>query len=299
MAADMRRSALPPTTVDQRHVAADVETAPARNRDDGLLRPVPEPEGSARAERSGAPHSLGLVYSETSGQEAREAWIRLGRKRRLGRMRRGVVGTALIMGRLAPLHDHWCAFITTTYRNDADYSPRHISDFCKRMRRYLERENIVARYVWVLELTRAGKAHYHMAVWLPNGTKLPKPDEEGWWPHGSTRIEKARRPVGYLIKYTSKGTEDDRVPKGARLWGCGGLQRDGRAELRWRLLPGYVQRDTQPGEHVIRFKGVGGWLNLATGQWWPPALPTFRDGEISWEEWKCSTPGLAAADTLT
>jgi len=37
---------------------------------------------------------------------------------------------------------------------------------------------------------------------------LPKPDKQGWWPHGMPKIESCRKQsVGYLIKYATKGQQ--------------------------------------------------------------------------------------------
>jgi hypothetical protein len=55
------------------------------------------------------------------------------------------------------------------------------------------------------------------------------------------------------------------------------------------MLPGYVQRECQAGDHVIRFRGVGGWVNLQTGQWWPPALAYLdEDRRIQFKVWQPS-----------
>ena len=68
-------------------------------------------------------------------------------------------------------------------------------------------KGIFIHYVWVLELTKRGRPHYHVLFWLPRGISMPKADKQGWWRHGMTNTVPARSPVGYLCKYTSKGID--------------------------------------------------------------------------------------------
>lgn len=158
---------------------------------------------------------------------------------RLRRMRGSVQSAAQLLQEEAQAHGHRCkaAMLTLTYRPEVDWSPRHVTGLLKNVREWHKRRGHVCRYAWVLELTEAGRPHYHVLFWLPRGLTLPKPDKQGWWPHGMTRIEWARSPVGYLVKYASKGIDGDELPKGARLSGCGGLSGAARAVRSWRLCP--------------------------------------------------------------
>jgi hypothetical protein len=167
------------------------------------------------------------------------------------------------------------AMITPTYRDIDAWSGRHVSTLLRSIRRYLLARGHKLRYVWVSELQARGAVHYHLVVWLPKGVTLPKPDKAGWWPHGSTRIEWARKPVGYLTKYATKGGDGEtEFPKGLRLHGRGGLDELQRRVVSWWCLPRYV-RDAFPiiGWRVVRAPG-GGWLNQDTGgyceAWRPP-----------------------------
>ena len=241
-----------------------------------------EPQGPAQASVASCA-ALGLVNTETSPPSHSQAWAAFGRARRLGRTKRAVIGAADIIERSCSSDRFYRVMITPTYRPGVVWSPLQISYLIERMRKFLLRRGVLPRYVWVLELTRAGNPHYHVVVWLPKGVMLPKPDQAGWWPHGSTRIEAARRPVAYLAKYVSKGT-DGPLPKGARLRGCGGLESDGRAMLRWKLLPLYVRRETEPGERCIRPRGLGGWVSTVSGQYWPSPIPRVVDGRVIFEE---------------
>ena len=162
--------------------------------------------------------------------------------------------------------------LTTTYRPNAEWSARHITRLVKCARDWYARQGQKLHYEWVLELTKAGIPHYHLILWVPRHLMLPHADTRGWWPHGSTRTEVARNPVGYLAKYASKGCADCynivtgerlRVPHGARICGAGGLGAVGTAELRWWMTPLWFRERHQaivdvkrvPGGYVIRSTG--------------------------------------------
>lgn len=185
-----------------------------------------------------------------------------------------------------------CLMVTLTYRgtND-DWQPRHIADFMKRVRRWLQSRDLACRYVWVAELQGRGVIHYHVALWVPAGVRLPMPDRPGvewreaagstvgaegpylllsdrpWWVHGMTRIEVARAAVPYLLKYLSKQTSKTfgRFPRGARIFGVGGLDHAHRRARRWLGLPAFVQGNSSiydewrraPRDGMRR----GGWLS--------------------------------------
>lgn len=187
---------------------------------------------------------------------------------RLRRMRRSVLTSARLMrDQVRPgfRPGRW-AMVTLTYRPDVEWDRRHVSNILHLVRRYLRTRGYALRYVWVLELTKAGKPHYHIAVELPKGITLPKPDKRGWWPHGSTRIEWARHVLGYLAKYVSKGSPEARFPRGARISGVGGLDDQAKREKRWWMAPAYVREQFGEGANPFRAPG-GGWLCRFSGEW--------------------------------
>jgi hypothetical protein len=155
--------------------------------------------------------------------------------------------------------------VTLTYANEWLFEKRQVTAFLKHCREYLKARGHGFRYVWVMELTKAGVPHYHVVIWLPRGITLPKPDKRGWWPWGHTRIEWARKPVGYLIKYASKAEADAKFPKGARLHGRGGLSLSGRLRVSWRRLPEYI-RDVWGTDHKPTRAEGGGWISRLTGE---------------------------------
>ena len=128
---------------------------------------------------------------------------------------------------------------------------------------------------------RSRAPHYHPLIWLPKGLTLPKPDKQGWWPHGSTRIEYARNPIGYIAKYASKGTDSEfSFPPGARIHGSGGLSGSGLLESRWLKLPAWAREHSQPSDKLRRRIG-GGILNPDTGEMLlTPWRVLFKGGEV-------------------
>lgn len=163
-----------------------------------------------------------------------------------------------------------CLMVTLTYAGDnSDWNPKHVSAFMDHVRKWCGRKGIACRYVWVAELQKRGVIHYHVALWVPRGFVLPKPDKQGWWPHGMTRIEVARAAVPYLLKYLSKGKGDTlgSFPKGARIYGVGGLEHALRRARRWLGLPAFVQARSDTQDDWRRATG-GGWIS-PTGEHFP------------------------------
>jgi|GEM_PF-3093973 len=193
---------------------------------------------------------------------------------RLKRMRASVLESArLIEEQLAASGFRFKpAMLTLTYREDAEYSSKQVSALLQHIRKWLKRHGApFVAYIWVMELTKRGRPHYHVIIWLPKGLSLPKPDKQGWWPWGHTRIEWARSAVGYLVKYASKlqgqGNEvqSTKFPKGSRLHGNGGLDTLRRRVRRWRLFPQWVREQFNFDDDPMRAEG-GGFTSRLTGK---------------------------------
>lgn len=225
---------------------------------------APSEAGQAVPDAKPPPGLVNTQQVERPSQGSLEIDTRLAR---LARMKRSTLTTtrlsladALRGGKRVK-----SAMLTLTYRDDVEWSPGHVSGLLRHLRQWAERRGEVIPYVWVAELTQRGRMHYHVLLSLPRGLTLPKPDKQGWWPHGHTRIEWARKPAGYLAKYASKGTIEDRYPKGARIYGSGGLGELVRLARSWLMLPRSIRELCQPEHRVVRAKG-GGWLSRATGE---------------------------------
>lgn len=220
--------------------------------------------------------------SETPGHPSPEEACLLVSRRdsRLKHMRRAVITSARLHRDECPRHRP--AMLTLTYRDGVDWSPRHISELLTHIRKWCRRRGHDLRYTWVAELTKRRRIHYHIVLFLPRGLTLPKPDKQGWWKHGSTRIEWARHAVGYIAKYASKGTDElDAFPRGVRIHGTGGLSDGARNERCWWLSPSYI-RQTWSMEDRPRRAAGGGWVARATGEWLPSAytLAAFVPGGV-------------------
>lgn len=223
----------------------------------------------ALATQSGA--AAGLV---TTGTSDTRRFIPRGviseeqqRAKRLRKMKQNVITSARLHVEEAGqggFRGRW-AMLTLTYRDSEKWVAKQVTELLKCLRQYASRSGFPCRYTWVLELTKRGRPHYHVLVWLPKGRTLPKPDKQGWWKYGLTRIEWARNAVGYLAKYASKGIEDfSCIPSGARLSGFGGLNKQSRVELRWWKLPGWLRKTWNEICDVARVSG--GYVKRTTGE---------------------------------
>lgn len=174
--------------------------------------------------------------------------------RRIARMRRAVWGSAHWLQRGARSKAR-CWFVTLTYRPGREWASWHVSGYIEALRKWCKKREATFRYVWVAELQGRGAMHYHVAVWLPSGLSLPLPDKSRMWDHGMSNRAIAIAPIGYLMKYVSKGdTPMHHFPKGARIYGTGGLCADGRATRQWLNLPEWAKRVHGVGE-LQRFQG--------------------------------------------
>lgn len=193
-------------------------------------------------------------------------------------MRKGIVTAAELLKDAYP--GRKAAMLTLTYADADAWRPGHIKELLRHVRQYLHRRGHGFPYVWVAELQKRGAIHYHICFWLPRGVKLPKPDQRGWWLHGSSRIEWARKPVGYMVKYASKGCDGLRLPDSARMHGCGGLDRDKRNTRAYRMAPAWVRECFEEDDQPRRAVG-GGWFSKIRGDWLPsPWLVSYQGGKV-------------------
>jgi hypothetical protein len=168
---------------------------------------------------------------------------------------------------------YYPVFITLTYRDQNDWDAKDISklvdNYRKDWKQRLGRDPSHFRYVWVAEMQKRGVIHYHLLLWCPRGKSLHKPDD-GWWDKGMSNIVGVRKGVvGYLSKYLSKGSkpaDNEGVavyfPKGARIFGMGGLSSADRSKIAYKKLPKYVRRVFDYGERVEKI--VGGYKQGTT-----------------------------------
>jgi hypothetical protein len=221
----------------------------------------------ARHARTAAVDSPGLVSSQTSGIQhpgsPPGSFLVDREKTRLKRLHNSVLTAARLHVQERP---KWrVAMLTLTYRPDVSWSPGQVSGCMRGIRQWLKRRNVQVRHVWVQEFTKKGRPHYHILLWLPLGLTLPKPDKQGWWPYGMTKIEWAKNAVGYIAKYASKGDSLQLPAKGARMHGSGGLTGVALLEQRWWKLPTWLRSSVKASDGVRRRPG-GGFLDPGSGE---------------------------------
>lgn len=175
---------------------------------------------------------------------------------RLKRMKRRVCKAAELHQKSATLRP---AMVTLTYAQADAWGPKHISEALKRVRQWMARRGHAFRYVWTAELQERGAVHYHVVAWLPSGRgeKPPFWDQQGWWPHGSSRSEYAEKPIGYIVKYASKVNSKDRLPCGARMHGSGGFTAAERQQMAHHCRPTWLRQLSQIGHKIKRVQGGG------------------------------------------
>lgn len=225
--------------------------------------------GNPPPRSGGGARGLGLVSNETT--VPRQSIILDNKAQRLRRMKCVVGHSARLLHFSA--HGERAArrwnlkLVTLTYRPGVRWQREHVSYFVRRLRKWCEQSGVRCRFVWVAELQKRGVIHYHVVLWLPRGLFFTAPDRCGWWPHGMSNVKSVRSSaVGYLLKYASKCESKDvgRFPKGARLYGAGGLSSEDRRHVRYWRAPFWV-RDALTGLADIR-KVVGGYVDAVTGE---------------------------------
>jgi hypothetical protein len=149
----------------------------------------------------------------------------------------------------------YAAMMTLTYRPGVEWQRCHVSSLLDALSKWAARRNFSIPYVWVAELQERGAVHYHVILWLPVRVMIPMPDKRGWWPHGSTKVERARRAVSYITKYASKGDIGTKFPRGLRLWGAGGLCGEGREWRTWLRRPAWLRRSVDRFVRLTRLPG--------------------------------------------
>lgn len=224
-------------------------------------------------------HGKGCAVAAAVLRDARGLLVPDSERARVARLRRGIGFAARAHGvseRGRRSDVPWMVTLTYAGTND-QWRPEHITRAINLYRDWCKRVGVPCRYVWVAELQQRGVIHYHLCCWLPLGRRMPKWDlsvsrhhaSRCWWPHGWAHRVVARNAVPYLMKYMSKGSAGTlgSFPKGARVYGVGGLEHALRRARRWLGLPGFVQARSSLHDSWRRAPG-GGWCD-ADGVIWP------------------------------
>jgi len=218
--------------------------------------------------------SPGLVLSPTSFSPSFIS-PQLRHQDRVKRLRRTILNTGnLLQSRIdAPFYRY--VMVTLTYAPAYNWQAWHVSGYLKSVRQYLKQKHKITKlhYMWVMELQKKGKPHYHLLLRLPRGIKLPMPDkgyddQMPMWGLGSCRIEFAKHAVGYLAKYVSKGCDAAadyrKIPRGARLHGASQLDKSETVIRQWWNLPSWVRKTVNTITACSRV--TGGYVKKSTGE---------------------------------
>ena len=181
-------------------------------------------------------------------------------KKRLRTARKKIKVLAKEYRRIAKEKGLYAVAVTLTYAREKDFCPKHISRFINCLRAKLKRQGHQLPYIWVLE--RAGVLHYHLAVWLPRGSKLDPADLAKWWPWGRTWNEACRK-VSAWIHYLSKRGSKTELPSGARVFGSGGLDVKAKEVVQRSMLPLWLKAVLPPNAMIKRVRKLG-WVNVDT-----------------------------------
>jgi hypothetical protein len=210
--------------------------------------------------------AAGLVQPKTTFQTGDKIPFSLSKPdcnlRRIKRLRTHLSAASRVMGLADPGFRAMVPWmVTLTYADDAKWASGHIAGAMQAFRHWHRKKGLgeAVRAVRVAELTKRGRVHYHLVIWLPPGVSMPHWDRDQsnrarFWCHGSTKSERLRSHVGYLMKYLSKMGEFHEFPKGLRAYGVSGLSTCARSVRAWYGMPEWVRRSYGVGE-VRRIKG--------------------------------------------
>jgi hypothetical protein len=246
--------------------------------------------GASEGRAEGAPTKLD-PYKTNQAARSREVLEIDVYSSRVRKLSKAVRNSAHILDSAAHVdeqHVRWRRlFVTLTYRDDGMWKPGQMTLFSQAVRDWFKRSCNGTRFrmVWVMELTKRGRPHYHCMIWVRARDYFPNPHKAGWWPHGFAHVLSSKvhinRPVAYMAKYASKFTAEQakHVPKGARLYGVNGATPEGKRVIRWWRAPLFA-REAMGGAADIR-KVKGGYVNRVTGEflvseWKVTILPSGR-----------------------
>ena len=138
--------------------------------------------------------------------------------------------------------------ITLTYKPDHEPKKEEWTLAMSKFRKWYKNAHCTStlpNILWVRELTKKGKLHYHAVI---NGNYPGKWDKIGIWPHGMSQTKQGKGDAcaAYLLKYASK--LDSKLTgefKHWRLYGFTGLSQYERRTISYQMLPEWI-RSTYP-----------------------------------------------------
>jgi hypothetical protein len=150
---------------------------------------------------------------------------------------------------------------TLTYPDNGSWGANDLRAFRSRM----DAEVGAQEYYWVGELQKRGVIHYHYMTLWQAGCRWDKNAVEEWWGKGIVWVTYPVEKPGYLVKYLSKGSDDERgkFPKGARIFGWSQRLLDEltdaeRSDRRRGILPRWVVTEVGSSANYNDCRYVGG-----------------------------------------
>jgi len=201
-------------------------------------------------------HSELVRMIETSAAKKIEIRKKINKNKKKSR------STITEQSRYAKLNHLKAVAVTLTYSDRNEYSKKNITAFINNLRRILKNYGCSFPYVWTLEY--ASHLHYHLILWLPRDFILEKKRLSTLWKWGSTWIESCKSPIGWG-RYISKFDCLEKLPRGARSFGSGGLDKVGRTAVARAGLPQWLIKLLPKDEYAVPCSG-GGRVNPSTGE---------------------------------
>lgn len=143
------------------------------------------------------------------------------RRRRIARLRQRVWLAVELLVRVMGVLGGRLVMSTLTYESDGAWRPGQVSLYVRSLRE----DSDVRYYVWVAELTKRGRVHYHVIFLLPDKERWVKPGRAGgnWLWGDVTWVTDGVKKPWYIMKYLQKGLKKDgkaqHYPKGCRICG--------------------------------------------------------------------------------
>ena len=175
--------------------------------------------------------------------------------------------------RIAKVKNLRAVSLTLNYDQASAFCKQDVSKFISALRMKLRRQGHTLPYVWVLEQAPLN-LHFHLMLWLPRGFSLGFAELSRLWKCGSTWVA-STQVVKAWCKYISKCETKENLPVGARMYGVGGLDAEGKNSVARSALPRWLL--ALISSIAVPRRCCGGWVLHETGE--------FFSSPFEWTPW--------------